>query len=88
MIQPHGFRPHASGLIVPDAVSRQREVWTRVELKLIDRAIALLKSRHVLLQLACPAPGCKGDGIERVRLDDGSIVLRCNHKDRVFTTAF
>ncbi len=44
---PHGFRQSpASGLIVPEEHSRQREVWTREERKIFERAMALLDRRH------------------------------------------
>lgn len=88
MVDATPYRTTASGLLVPDDVSREREVWTRDEAKILDRAIKLLKARGLSVQLACPKPGCKGDKLEKVRHADGSVILQCHHKDRIFTGAF
>lgn len=80
--------PSGSGLLVPAAISRDREVWTKDESRLLDRAIALLGSRGLKLQLACNDPACASPTLERMRTTDGSFTLRCGHKDRVFTRAF
>jgi hypothetical protein len=77
------FREHASGLIVPAAISREREVWSRDEWKTLDRAAAFLERRGVAFLLACDRPDCRKQGaLERVRRDDGGLTLRCAHKDR------
>jgi hypothetical protein len=81
-----GFREHASGLLVPSDISRVREVWTRDEWKLLERAAKLLTARGVELFLGCPEPGCKSAPIQRVRRADGGMTLRCAHKDREFST--
>ncbi len=80
-----GFAPHASGLLVPEEFKRQREVWTREELRTIDKATTLLESRGVLVYLGCSDPACRQGGpLERIRSLDGGITYRCQHKDRVF----
>lgn len=84
----HGFREHASGLLVPEDISRQREVWTKDERKLLDRATELLRSRAIALQLRCLHPDCQGpDGKMQFSRDNaGDAILRCGHKDRVFVS--
>lgn len=79
-----GYKPHASGLYVPDEHSRTREVWTRDEWRILERAMKLLQSRNVDVFFGCPEPGCKKAPIERVRRNDGGVTLRCAHKDREF----
>jgi hypothetical protein len=79
-----GYRQHASGLLVPPDISREREVWTRDEWKVLERAAQLLKAKGVDLFLGCPEPDCKGAPMTRVRRNDGAITLRCAHKDREF----
>lgn len=78
------FREHASGLYVPEPLSRTREVWTRDEWKTIDRAVRMLESRGVTVYFGCPEPTCTTAPIARVRRPDGGITLRCAHKDREF----
>ena len=50
------FREHASGLLVPEEVSRERQVWTKDEWKAINRVTTLLESRGMRLQFTCDAP--------------------------------
>jgi hypothetical protein len=78
---PAGFRENLAGLIVPEAVSRRREVWTYAEWRTLERATTLLTSRKVKLLLACHAPHCAP--IERIRNADGGLTLRCGCTDRV-----
>lgn len=78
------YRRHASGLLVPADISREREVWTRAEWKAIEKATKLLESRGVHVYLGCPENTCKANPLERIRRTDGGITLRCNHKDREF----
>lgn len=86
---PKGFRrATGSGLIVPEDISREREVWTHDEGRLLDRATKLANKRGLKLLLACPDDTCKAAPIERIRLKNGDWVLRCAHKDRVFVKAF
>lgn len=84
-----GFRRHeGSGLLVPEEVSREREVWTRDDLRLIDRATKLLTSRGIQVMFACTDKRCADVKITRVHGLAGDYILRCNHKDRVFQRAF
>ena len=87
---PPGFRraSAASGLLVPEETPRQREVWTKDEGRLLDRAIALVQSRGMQFMLRCGDEQCKGSKIERIKGDGRDYLLRCPHKDRVFTRAF
>lgn len=75
------FSRHASGLLVPDAVARERQVWTTQERKLIDRVAKLLQARGVAMQMGCRQ--CH-QPLEHVRTAAG-FVMRCPHMDRVFT---
>jgi len=70
---------------VPAAQSRIREVWIKAEARLLDRALALLQSRGVILQLRCGDRTCSAPTLERMTLEDGTVRLRCGHKDRVFS---
>lgn len=82
------FRAHASGLLVPEEHSREREVWTKDEARLLERAMKLLQSRHLDLFMGCDEPTCKKQPMERIRSLDGGLILRCAHRDRVLTRAF
>ncbi len=78
------FRQHASGLYVPEAVSRVREVWTPDEWKALERVTKLLDERKIRVYLGCRETAeCRNTPLERFRMPDGSISLRCAHKDRV-----
>lgn len=78
-----GFRRSAtSKLIVPAELSREREVWTYDEWKVVDRATKLLESRGLHLFLGCTDPRCRNAPVERLRRDDGGMTLRCAHKER------
>ena len=79
----HGFARHASGLFVPDEVARPREVWTRDEWRVLERATTLLTARNILLYLRCALPACAEAPLERRRNPDGGLTLRCAHLDRV-----
>lgn len=83
---PPGFRQAsaASGLLVPEDTPREREVWTKDEARLMDRTLALLKSRGLKFLLACTDARCDGHRLEREVAPDGGYVLRCQHKERVF----
>lgn len=79
------FRTHASGLIVPAEMSREREVWTWAEWRALEKATALLQGRGLQIFLRCGETAeCSARPLERVRHKDGSILLRCAHKDRIF----
>lgn len=82
---PTGYRKasEASGLIVPEDTPREREVWTKDEQKMVDRALRFLASKRIKFQMACMDPKCKGHKLEDVLSPDGGSVLRCQHKDRI-----
>lgn len=80
-----GYRQHASGLLVPNELSRKREVWTRDEWKVLERATKLLGSRGVDMFLRCENDACKAAPMERIRRNDGGITLRCACTDREMT---
>jgi hypothetical protein len=82
-----GFREFGN-LLVPIDQPRDRQVWTKDEWRLLDRATRLLNSRRVGLQLKCLDPRCDREPIERLRQPDGGILLRCAHVDRTFMRAF
>ena len=83
------FRPTASGLLVPQELSRVREVWTKDEVRLLDRVRLLLVRHQIDLYLGCQDRDCRKQGpIERFRTIDGGMTLRCAHKDRVLQGAF
>jgi hypothetical protein len=84
---PAGFR-ELGGILVPVAHERERQVWTKDEWRLLDRATKLLNSRGIALQFQCMHPGCDAEPIERLRHPDGGIVLRCAHADRTFVRKF
>lgn len=79
-----GYASHPSGLLVPEELKREREVWTREELRTIDKATALFESRGVQVFLRCSKSECQQKPMERMRSLDGGITYRCAHKDRVF----
>lgn len=83
---PVGFhRSSATGLLLPDDIAREREVWTRDEARLLERATRLLEARGLALYLRCAYPDCVQTPIERFRHGDGGLVLRCAHKDRILS---
>ena len=86
---PAGFRRSpSSGLIVPEDVSRAREVWTRDEWKLLDRCGKLLASRGLRMLMLCDAtPACLEKPLVKVKEPDG-FRLQCAHMDRIFTNMF
>lgn len=86
---PPGFRPSVeSGLVLPEPLSRERQVWTKDEWRLLERATAMLHRHGVTLFMRCDADTCQEAPLEPMRLADGSFQLRCAHMDRVMTKAF
>ena len=65
-----------------------RQVWTRAELKLLDRVVKLLNSRNMQVMFACQSKGCEDVKITRVDQMGGDYLLRCNCTDRVFQRSF
>lgn len=89
MTAPRGFRESNAGLLVPEAISREREVWCKDEWRLLDRATRLLTSRGIKFQFACAHPRCHGERMTLTRdKTSGDVVLQCAHKTRVATRAF
>lgn len=86
MLAPSGFRPTASGLIVPDEVSRVREVLTRDDWKVIDRAMTILHRHGLSTLMRCQRPGCADVVVSTT--PDGGRRIRCDHRDLILTNAF
>lgn len=84
---PHGFRQNALGLLVPEEVSRERQVMTWQEWRDLEKVTKQLAARGVILQLKCSDPRCQRTPIERHRTLEGGISFRCEHADRVYTKA-
>lgn len=76
------LRQTAGGLYVPETLSRARQVWTRDETRLVERATKLLEAKGVRTFFQCTEPECKGAPMTRERMGDGGILLRCAHMDR------
>ncbi len=79
--------PNGPGLYVPEPESRARQVWTRDDWKILNRAQKLLQESGVSMILKCDCPSCATAPIEKIMTPDG-FILRCGHADRVFTKAF
>lgn len=83
------FREHASGLVVPEELSRERQLWTKSEAALLDRTVKLLGSRGLLIMFRCTHERCKTAGpITRQRGTGGEMILQCAHMDRIFQRQF
>lgn len=86
---PAGFRQsHASGLIVPEEIARERQVMTWQEWRDLEKVTKALAARGIVLQLKCSDPRCQREPIVRHRTPEGGISFRCAHADRVYTKAF
>ena len=85
----HAFREHASGLIVPTELSRDRIVFPDDESRTINRAITFLNRRGIDVYFACTNKRCETAGpLEPRRTPGGDFVLQCEHADYTFTRAF
>jgi hypothetical protein len=64
--------------------TREREVWTHDNKRLLDRLAVMLQSAEVTLGLRCRRAGCPDPRITMVRddTDPAGRVLRCGCKDR------
>lgn len=64
--------------------TRDREVWTHENKRLLDRLAVMLNSADVGLGLRCTRIGCPSPQIVMVRddTDPAGRVLRCGCKDR------
>lgn len=86
---PAGFRESGSGLVVPEAVSREREVWLYdgEELKKFHAAQKMAIKRGLRMPLICYHPRCieneNGFTILRRVEISGGYELQCEHKTRV-----
>jgi hypothetical protein len=87
MIAPHGFKEHASGLMVPEAHARRREVWTKHDRRAYEQTIAFLKARGVSLMLKCGNPSCDDPKLVASVNNAGHTVLQCGCTARELTTA-
>lgn len=83
-----GFALHGSGLLVPEEFKREREVWRKDEVKAVTKALKMLEDRGLEVLIGCPSVTCRKAPIERLRNLDGSITMRCEHKDRILSRAF
>jgi hypothetical protein len=82
-----GWRATPSGLMVPEALPRAREVWPWADVRDLNKVIKTLGARGITLLLRCEHAGCAGTPMERIVNPDGGFTLRCAHLDRVFTRA-
>lgn len=83
---PAGFNESASGsgLLVPDALSRDHSTVTKAELKHLKRTARILEALQIKMMLFCNDARCHSD--ERIAIlenDLGQLTFRCQHKDRV-----
>ncbi len=79
---PQGFAERKSGLIVPEDHAREREVWTREESTLIQRALALMARRKLKAVVVCAEPECANQPPLQVNAGPDGVTWRCGHKDR------
>lgn len=87
MAEP-AFREHASGLVVPTELSRERQVWTKSEAALLNRVTKLIGERGMIMMFRCTHERCQQTAITRQRGNGGEMILQCEHLDRIFTRAF
>lgn len=73
-----------TGLLVPVAAKRQREVWTKDEWKLLNRLGKLLKSRQMSFSIHCTTDDCKDKPMAFTPRPDGTSALACQCKERIF----
>lgn len=81
------FQEHVSGLLVPKAHVRIRQVFTKEEWRLLDKVSRLFKSRGVALLMECEQPACSKE-IQQVQIPGAGLMLRCQCTDRVLQKAF
>jgi hypothetical protein len=82
------FTQRESGLFVPPELQRDRQVWTKDEGRLLERATKMLEAKGVRLYLGCDHAACTRAPIERIRDQAGGLILRCAHLDRQLQRAF
>lgn len=84
---PHGYRETALGLLVPEEVSRDRQVMSWQDWRDLERVTKMLEKRGKVLQIKCAHPRCQRTPIVRHRTPEGGISFRCEHEDLVYTKA-
>jgi hypothetical protein len=74
--------------VVPQSITRPREVWTTDERKAIQRVLDLMNLRGLKVQFICNHPDCHENGgrITQRRSEQGEPIWECDHKTRVFTS--
>ena len=80
---PDGFRQTNSGLIVPEDVSREREVWTDQERMIFQKAVDLATRKGLLMVFTCPHARCAQHAQVRLLATPGGQELVCEHKRRL-----
>ena len=72
---------------LPILTTRYREIWTRAERKILDRAAQLMAAHGDQFMLICGKPMCPEPSmhIEPYRQDADALMLRCGCTDRVFS---
>lgn len=86
---PDAFRRSVdSGLLLPPELSRERQVWTKAEWRLLERCTRMLESHDLRLQLQCTHDTCRQVPLVPSRLPGGDFQLACPHATRVMTKAF
>jgi len=84
---PDGYRSGDGGLLIPEVVERKRIVWTKADVKQIDRATRFLKAEGVLFQFACASCGPKR-GMRLTRdAETGQKMLECGCTRRILSGA-
>ncbi len=81
-----GFAPHISGLIVPEDTARIRVAMTWDQYRQLSRTIKdVCAPFNIKFLWRCNQAGCPHPEIERIRHGDGGFILRCGHRDIVFS---
>lgn len=84
---PAGYRRSALGLILPEEISRERQVFTWQEWRELEKVTKRLTARGIRLLFRCTDARCQAAPIERVRTAEGGISFRCAHADRIYLKA-
>lgn len=83
MASKPAFGKHASGLYVPEALTRRRVVIPKKDWKGADRMFAFFNAR---IAFKCKNESCEDPVIREVeRQADGSRIFRCGCTDRVLS---
>ena len=85
---PGFHRNPLTGLLLPEAISRPTETWTRDEWKFHERVVRFYKAKGIRVFLQCTEPACQGKPMVRQRQPSGDITLTCEHLQRNLTRAF